>query len=520
MLRAMNRLLFPLTFLLAHSLPLFGGDLLPYASTPDTVPSQDYSVTVNGQSIAVEKMGDVSYARFRFTGEVQVSVKTPQPITDSTISPVSYQIVATKSGDTLAFPLREPRSLIITVGKLDKLLLFADPPEKDAPNAQAAGVTNLATYLPADRSPETPVTEAFQKAIDETSARNHGAGGILYVPNGKYLAGQLTLRSNVHLFLQDGALVKSVGNFSPTNYPRQGTNPIDSSFIFISDAKNVSISGRGVIDGNGLAVRQSDRIANVKLLRAVNCTNLRVSGVHFRNSSRWSLHILHSEDVVFQDFKLINDVRGQPTKEGYREFLVTNTDGVDIDASNQVTIKNSFIYTGDDATTIKVTGYLKLQRPCHDITIENNVLWSYKCGIRIGNESREDLHDITFRNNDMVHSDRAIAIYSEDGGRLFNINIFNNRTEFVGSDANERIFMLRVATAKKNSRPGSIDRVVIKDFFALQPAKQNSSADGFDATGKVTNVTLENIVIGGKPAKTLQDIPFDQKDFTENITLR
>ncbi|CAN5348097.1 hypothetical protein BH09VER1_BH09VER1_28070 [soil metagenome] len=506
-------------FLAALSLPLLGGTLLPYAPTPESVPSQDYTVTVDGQPIPVERLGAISYARFQFTGQVQVAIRASHPIAHSTISPVSYQIPATTTGDTLSFPLTQPRSLIISVDALDQLLLFADSPETDAPASSGPGIINLATYLPPHRPLDTPVTAAFQKALDDTSALHHGAGGTLYVPPGLYLTGQLTLRSHVHLYLPAGVLLRSVAPFTPQNFPRQGTNPVDSSFLFISDATGASLTGRGVIDGNGLAVRQGDPTANVKLLRAVRSSALRISGLYFRNSSRWSLHLLHSDDVTLQDIKLINDTRGQPTPQGFRKFLVTNTDGLDIDASSHVTLRDSFIYTGDDATTIKVTGYLHLQRPCDHITIQHNVLWSYKCGIRIGDETRDDLHDITFRDNDIVHSDRAIAIYSRDGGRLFNLNLLNNRTEYVGGDSSQRLFLLRVETLPKGPPPGPIQHVLIRDFFALQPAPQPSTIAGLDPTAQVTDITFENIVISGTRAQSLHDIPLDLKNFTDRILL-
>lgn len=493
-------------------------ELIPYQSTPGAESSNAFFVSVDGRPLLVEKFGDVSYARFMFSDAVEVAVKAKQPIATYVISPQSYQVKGSVHADTLTFALTEPRSLILTINNAEKLFILADKVEENAPALQDPGVVNLAGYLAAGRDPATPVTAEFQKAIDETSSRNNGAGGILFVGNGEYHTGQLKLCSNVHLYLQSGALIKALPDFAL--YPLQGTSPRDSSFIFMANARNVKISGRGVIDGNGLEVRTRAAKANIKLLRGVQCSGIEIEGVYFRNSSRWSVHFLCSEEITLRGIKLINDLRAVPdSKKKVHEFLVSNTDGIDIDASHHVMLADSFIYTGDDAVSTKVTNYLNLKRPCHDVTIRSNVLWSYKCGLRVGDETTDDLHDIHFENNDIIRADRALALYGRDGGRIFNIQAINNRAEYIGGDFHERFFFFRVRSENKNAGPGSIENVLVKNFFALQPAAQASTIEGFSPAGQVSGVRFENIVISGVQAQKLADIPLEVKEFAEGIAL-
>src|SRR6516165_8170567 len=66
-----------------------------YAQTPGAVPSQNYSLTVNGKPVFVEKFKDVSYARFAFNGTAKISITASDPVKSFQISPVSYGITAT-----------------------------------------------------------------------------------------------------------------------------------------------------------------------------------------------------------------------------------------------------------------------------------------------------------------------------------------------------------------------------------------------------------------------------------------
>ena len=86
-------------------------------------------------------------------------------------------------------------------------------------------------------------TAAIQKLIDSCAVRN---GGTVIVPSGVFLTGTLRLRSNVHLSLQSGAVLKGSD--------RLGDYSLDGKLVgllFTEDAENVTITGPGAVDGNG-----------------------------------------------------------------------------------------------------------------------------------------------------------------------------------------------------------------------------------------------------------------------------
>jgi hypothetical protein len=486
--------------------------LQPYPVRSGSVPSSSYTLSVNGENLFVEKFGDISFARFIFTGTANITVTANETVSSFGISPQSYQIQGSSSGNDISFSIDQPRTLIVNINNLEKLFIFADGPETAAPNPDDPNVIDLADYLSAGRDEEAAVTSYLQNAIDDTSALNNGAGGTLFVPDGKYMTAQLKLKSNVHLYLQSGAWIKAVPDSGTANYPVQ--NGSDSSFLFIQNASHVKISGRGIIDGSGMAMKTLNGSENIKLLRTADVTDLQIEDVYFIDSARWTIHLLYAKDVVLKHIKLINDLRGGPDPANPNILLptVTNTDGIDIDSSQNVTIDGAFIYTGDDAISPKVTGYLNLKRPTTGLQIKNNVFWSLKAALKVGDETQMDIGDIRFENNDIVHADRFLALWAGDASHIQNIDVINNRAEFIGGNYNERYFYFRIRLLNGSSKPGWIDQVYVKDFYVLNKAAQASSIEGYNSAHQVSNVTFENIVIQGAQAESRTDVPLDFKN--------
>lgn len=483
--------------------------LVAYTALPTAVASSTYTLKVNGSPVLVEKFGEVSLARFAFIGQADVEVTSSSAMSAVIVSPQSYSIRPSVSDRTMRFSLTEPRKLIVQVGGVEKLLLFADGPERQPPRPGQAGVINLAAYLVAGRDPLVPVTAQLQKAIDETSASNAGAGGVLFVPDGLYMAAQLRLKSNVELHLSSGAQLRSVPVFNSSNYPVQ--NGADSSFIYIAQANNVKITGRGVIDGNGYALRSNTPGGgNNKLLRTKGATGVILEDVYFRDSARWSLHFLLSDDILARNIKLVNDLR---VASGATLPFVTNTDGFDIDASTFVTVEDSFVYTTDDAFTPKVTGYMGVQKQAHDIFIRNNVIWTQKCALKVGDEVLDDIYNVHFDNNDTVLADRFIALWNIGTHTIRNITATHNRTETIGVRDNKSFFYYYV-----RDRPGFVRDIEVNGLQALTRAPNESRMEGFDATHRVSNFSAKNLYVASVAMNTPANVPLVMRNaYVSNI---
>src|SRR5690349_20632033 len=96
-------------------------------------------------------------------------------------------------------------------------------------------------------------TKAIARAIKAASAKG---GGTVYFPAGKYLTGPIHLKSNITIFIDAGAELHFSDNFDdylPMVASRwEGTNVMNFSPLFYAfKAENITIRGRGIIDGHG-----------------------------------------------------------------------------------------------------------------------------------------------------------------------------------------------------------------------------------------------------------------------------
>ena len=98
----------------------------------------------------------------------------------------------------------------------------------------------------------TLCTEAFAAAIEKLSKEG---GGKLLVPPGVWFTGPITLKSNINLHLEVGAVIQFSGDDSlysiiKTSFEGLDTYRCQSPLSAINET-NIAITGNGVIDGNG-----------------------------------------------------------------------------------------------------------------------------------------------------------------------------------------------------------------------------------------------------------------------------
>lgn len=199
-------------------------------------------------------------------------------------------------------------------------------------------------------------------------------GAHILVPAGTYLIkGPIHFVSNVCLDLADGAIIRFHPN--PEYYlplvktSWEGTFIYNySPFIYGYGLHDVSIVGKGIIDGNAsstfstwkskqnkgqLLSRKMNHDEQPLILRCFgkgfwlrpqliqffNCTNVTLSGVLITNSPFWCVHLLKSENIICRDLR-------------YDAKLVNN-DGIDPECSRNILIDNIEFNNGDDNIAIK-----------------------------------------------------------------------------------------------------------------------------------------------------------------------
>jgi hypothetical protein len=470
--------------------------VIEYTTTPGAIASKTYSLFVNGKEIFVERFKDISYARFAFNGKVNVKINVVQSFDEYKLSPVSYAIPSQKSNNTIAFELNRSRKLIVQIKGIDeKLFVFADDPEKDAPKIGDKNVTSLLGFVSDNKGAELQ-TGGIQKAIDQVSKK----GGVLFVPNGKYLTGTFIIRKNVTLYLESGALIQGSGNLK--DYNDNGDNKTKKityekgALIYFDKADNAKIMGRGTIAMQGTKVKAETGV-KIRTCNLRECKNAGIYDVVLRDAGGFNIHILHSSGIMMKGYKIINDLS------------LPNQDGTDPDGSNGVTVDDVFMYTSDDAIAVKADSRL-----CENVLVKNCVFWTVKSALKVGSDPYFNARNIIFQNNDVVHADRALALYAGKGN-IEQVKFVDNKSEDVGGNAKQQLIVFQVSNAKEESQEterrgiGYIKNVQVINYTAYQQSPKKSLVSGTvskdGALHKVSDVVFKNLVIEGKHCLSAED---------------
>lgn len=346
-------------------------------------------------------------------------------------------------------------------------------------------------------------TPAIQKAIDQ--AFNAG-GGIVDIPAGTYLIGTLILKDNVELHLQPGSMI--LGSPDYRDYPEiihkydSRTNGLYAKhfMIFAEGAKNISITGTGIIHGNGLEhFRESDpQNQRPFMIRLVNCDNVTIRDVKLLESANWTLHLLGCRDV---------NVDGVV----FENHTDSNRDGLDIDACNRVTVSNSRFLTGDDAIVMKASN----DTLCQNIAITNCIIRTDASAIKTGTESNGGFKNITVSNCVIKDLPRhaGIELMTVDGGIMQNIVIENITMENVATPV-----FIRLGNRARPYKPGQYVNHLfdVKDIYldniTVLNSKLPSSIIGMNAK-PIQNIVISNYSVRSGVAQ--KPVPYNNVPFEE-----
>jgi polygalacturonase len=459
---------------------------------------KEYSLTVNGNPVEVKSFTHYHYATFDLSGKTELTLTAGNPVQSCEISPRSRTIGCRIKSNQVTFTLDKPGYVMVRINETEKFFVFAEDPESvptDAVSILCYGV---------DNSGQKTQTALIQKAMDETAR----SGKTLLFPKGIYTAGQLRPGSNTHIHLVRGATLQSdQGNV--TQYSSDDKVKT-RKFIYIKDADRVKITGYGAINGNGAQLREKfGDDARMRLIMAVNSKNLTIEGVMLQDPGSWNTQILLCQDVVIRYVKLMNNTE------------LSNTDGFDPDASKRVLIEDCFAYCSDDNVAIKTTNYGDYLGDVEDITVRGCVFLTKKSSLKVGTETRaQTMRNILFENNDVLESDRGMALYDSDGAFFENIRFINNRFERNYPDAKRAGFYFQINKRNEESKPGRIKNILVRDCIFYSAFPKPSRIEGLDSVHGVENITIDNLIIEGKMAKTPQDARVETNEFVRNLIFK
>lgn len=322
-------------------------------------------------------------------------------------------------------------------------------------------------------------TKSIKTAIDALSKKG---GGVVLVPQGLWLTGPIVLKNNINLHLAAGSTLLFTADKNEYQLVEANWEGLpqmrNQSPISATNAVNIAITGKGIIDGNGDVWRavKKDKLTESQwkkklasggvlsddkktwypsegfmkgskmpanpgmispdkdaafyqsikdflrpnLLLLTNCQLVLLEGVTFQNSPAWCLHPLMCENLTVRNVFVKNP------------WYAQNGDGIDVESCKNVLIENSVFDVGDDALCIKSgrdAEGRKRGMPTENVIIRGCTVYASHGGFVIGSEM--------------------------SGGAR---NIWVNNCTFIGADIG-----LRFKTTR--GRGGIVENIFIKDIY-------------------------------------------------------
>lgn len=366
-------------------------------------------------------------------------------------------------------------------------------------------------------------SEAFSKAIDALEKKG---GGTLIVPQGIWYTGPIVLKSNIHLNLQDGAIILFSDNFDlypivHTSFEGLDTRRCQSPISAVK-AVNVAITGNGTIDGNGDAWRpvkkskltsaqwkallqkggvlndkkdiwypsEKSKLGNERsdmnvprglttdkeweevkdflrpvLLNFIQCKNVLLQGVTFQNSPSWNLHPLMCENVTIEGLTVRNPWYSQ------------NGDGLDIESCKNAIVKDCSFDVGDDGICIKSgkdADGRKRGMPCENVIVDNCVVYHGHGGFVVGSEMSGGVKNISVSNCQFLGTDVGLRFKSTRGRGGVVENIFITNIDMINIPTDALLFDLYYGG--KSASEALADGDEVKEESQIPPVTEETPA--------------------------------------------
>jgi len=449
--------------------------LPPTEPSPHGVaPSSDYTIEVGGTAVPVyaakvvsngsvttesiltgkpvaTAIDTASFAWFDAAYPVVVTVRPARPFERVTVRPSSYGIEPEVRNGEMRFRLDRPRKLSIELdGETDRpLLLFAGEPEADAPSPDDADV--------------------------------------VYFGPGVHEAGEIRPASGQTVYLAGGAVVRGV--------------------ISVTDAENVAIRGRGVLDASGIERHEHNHVIGLK-----NCRNCCMEGIVVYDSPLWTVVPWKCEGLMIRDLRLLGNWR-------------PNSDGIDVVCSRDVTIEDCFIRAFDDCIALKGCsyGYDCGRAPVENVLVRGCVIWcDLASAFEIGVETQtEAVRNIRYTDCDIIHVMHdeywsAMSIHNGDAAEISDVRYEDVRVE----DCRARLLHVAIRefwAVKKDRGFGPIRDVTLRNVSVLTGPQPWCEITGFDGEHAVERVTFDNVRILGRKVDAPADLGLRTNEHVRDV---
>ena len=412
---------------------------------------------LNGQSTSSTKEQSTAWTSFSFGDSVTVSITNQEPFTAARVLPSHERIPVTVDGSTIRFTIRHPGQYAVdfcTVGSTctesnvdlrNPLLIFANPPEADVPQAGEPGV------------------HYFGPGV-------HDLGTTSYV-----------IQSGEVVYLAGGAYVKG--------------------FFQVADgASHWAIRGRGILSGENL--QKSECVPNCPpMISAPKETLGYIEGVTLIQSPIYNI-ALGGYNKTFSDGK--DNTATRNVIDNVKAIAWHgNTDGVAAaygsDDRGSI-LRNSFFKVGDSAihlnsSNLRVSG-------CTIWQLQTSA--PFEISDTMGSNLNINVHDVVVENSDVIRTEHdfesmeAAVFSAHQGGKgTLRHYLFDDlRIE----NASFRLFSLAVRPSpwsRANGDLAGIDDLLFRNIQVVDAQKLPNLLQSYDQQHQLSHLRFENVVVAG-----------------------
>jgi alpha-glucosidase len=374
--------------------------------------------------------------------------------------------------------------------------------------------------------------DAIERAIATAAA---SGGGQIYFPAGNYLSYTIHLRSNISLYLEQGATLIAAEPANKTGYDRPEPNAFSqyqdfghshwmNSLIYGENLHDISILGPGRIWGRGLT-----RSTNVpegggnKAIALKLCYNVIIRDVSVLHGGHFAILATGVDNLTIDNLK-----------------VDTDRDGFDIDCCKNVRVSNCTVNSPfDDGICLKSSFGLGYARACENITITNCQVSGFDLGslldgtftrnykkysdstttgrIKMGTESNGGFKNVTITNCVFDYS-RGLALETVDGGLLEDVTISNITMRDI---VNAPIFIRLGARmrAPDTMKIGACRRIMLSNIVVYNADWRHGSIISGLPGHPIEDLRMNDIRIyykgGGTAEMAKRTVPEFEKDYPE-----